>query len=301
MHGLENVRKRRTDALTQVGWDQLEAMLASYYSGQGFRVDHVGTGGTGARFDGGIDLKLYKDDGYIVVQCKHWNAKQVTHNAVHELLGIMVTQSATGAILVTSGEFSRAAIMAASRQGHVQLVDGDELREMLGPLLEAAASMSTPSRDNTSVGGDLTARVGGRLPGNAEDRIHGRRPGPSRRGVIGHAMDAGLGIVLVKLVVGVIILLVMTHQFQSVVRELLPTRHSAGSAPSTVADARKALRVPTRGGSGPVVVDRFSGTTVADAPADRPADQPPAADELRESKRQADAAMRTLERSTPEM
>jgi len=57
----------------------------------------------GSRYDGGIDLKLRRGDEYVVVQCKHWNAKQVPHNDVHQLLGVMLSESATGAIFVTSG------------------------------------------------------------------------------------------------------------------------------------------------------------------------------------------------------
>ena len=119
MYGLKNVRNRRTDSLSRVAWDQLESLLAIYYRNQGYRVDHVGTGATCARFDGGIDLKLHKDDQYIVVQCKHWNAKQVPHNDVHQLLGIMVNEGATGGIHVSSGEFTAAARQAASKHGHV--------------------------------------------------------------------------------------------------------------------------------------------------------------------------------------
>jgi restriction system protein len=144
MTGLKNVRNRRDDALTRVGWDQLETMLADYYRGQGWSVDHVGTGGSRTRFDGGIDLKLRKDNEYVLVQCKHWNAKQVTHNAVHELLGIKVNENATGAIVITSGEFTQAAREAATRQGHVQLIDGDALRTMLGPQLDVLAPTLPP-------------------------------------------------------------------------------------------------------------------------------------------------------------
>ncbi|WP_176943722.1 restriction endonuclease [Pseudoxanthomonas sp. CF125] len=144
MTGLKNVRNRRDDALARVGWDQLETMLADYYRGQGWNVDHVGTGGSRTRFDGGIDLKLRKDNEYVLVQCKHWNAKQVTHNAVHELLGIKVNENATGAIVITSGEFTQAAREAATRQGHIQLVDGDSLRAMLGPQLDVLASTQPP-------------------------------------------------------------------------------------------------------------------------------------------------------------
>jgi len=144
MNGLKNVRNRRDDALTRVGWDRLEAMLADYYRAQDWSVDHVGTGASRARFDGGIDLKLRKDGEYVLVQCKHWNAKQVTHNAVHELLGIKTNENATGAIVVTSGEFTQAAKQAAARQNHVQLIDGDALRVMLGPQLDAITATEPP-------------------------------------------------------------------------------------------------------------------------------------------------------------
>jgi restriction system protein len=153
MSGLKNVRQRRNDALSRIGWDELERVLAAYYRDVGWWVEHAGTGGTGAKTDGGVDLRLRRNDEVVLVQCKHWNAKQVPHNAVHELLGVMVNEGATGAILVSSGEFTRAAIEAAQRQGKVKLIDGDALRAMLGTLPEtaepgdpfAAASASTPA------------------------------------------------------------------------------------------------------------------------------------------------------------
>ena len=132
MQGLKNVRHRRTDALTQVRWDQLESLLAGYYREQGYTVDHCGTGATSSRFDGGIDLKLRKDEAYILVQCKHWNAKQVPHNAVHELMGLMVNEGATGAILVTSGV---GGAMVASADPRGVAMDGGVPRDaiLLGP------------------------------------------------------------------------------------------------------------------------------------------------------------------------
>jgi hypothetical protein len=68
MNGLKNVRTRHHDALSRVDWRKLEVLLADYYRRQGYDVDHTGTGGTGARFDGGIDLKLRKDDELILVE-----------------------------------------------------------------------------------------------------------------------------------------------------------------------------------------------------------------------------------------
>lgn len=145
MSGLKNVGQRHDDALSRIGWAELEQLLVAYYREVGWWVEHVGTGGTGARFDGGVDLRIRRDAEYVLVQCKHWNAKQVPHNAVHELLGVMVNEGATGAILVSSGEFTRAAIDAAQRHGHVTLIDGAALRTMLGPLPEPESSTQAPA------------------------------------------------------------------------------------------------------------------------------------------------------------
>jgi restriction system protein len=135
----KSVTHRFTDALSQLSWQDFECLLATYYAGQGYRVEHVGTGGSKTQYDGGIDLKLHRGDEYVVVQCKHWNVGKVTHNAIHELLGVMLTQRATGAIVVTSGEFTQAAKAAASAEPRVHLIDGATLRAMLGPLLPTHA------------------------------------------------------------------------------------------------------------------------------------------------------------------
>lgn len=132
MSRLKNVRTRHDDALSRIGWEEFERVLAAHYRDVGWWVEHVGTGGTSATFDGGVDLRLRRDAQVVLVQCKHWNAKQVTHNAVHELLGILVTEGATGAILITSGEFTDAAIAAAQRTDKLKLIDGRGVRDMLG-------------------------------------------------------------------------------------------------------------------------------------------------------------------------
>ncbi len=300
MVGLKNVRNRRTDALTQVGWDQLETMLAVYYRGQGYRVDHVGTGATGARFDGGIDLKLFRDDAYIVVQCKHWNAKQVTHNAVHELLGVMVTQGATGAILATSGEFSRYAIEAATKQGHVQLVDGDDLRMMLGSLPERGSGEAWANAGTHAATDVVDSNKADRIAAAADERL--RRRGPVARrehGTFGSAMDAGLGLVLLKLLVGLFIVLILTSGLKSVLR---PFQKALGGD-AAKAQPRNVLPVPQQT-PGTAVLQSMrpaSGTTEVDHQPDMPEYHTPSEAEIRDSKRKADEAIRILEANTPEM
>lgn len=142
MYGLKNVRNRRDDALSRVSWQDFERLLADYYQQQGYRVDHVGTGKAGSRFDGGIDLKLFRGDEYLLVQCKRWNKQQVPHNVVHELLGVMLTEQATGIVVVTSGEFTDAAKAAAAKRGDVRLIDGETLRHMVGVVPEPEPNWS---------------------------------------------------------------------------------------------------------------------------------------------------------------
>lgn len=194
MSGLKKVRRRYRDALSRLRWDQLESLLAAHYRDRGYTVDHCGTGAGGRRFDGGVDLRLRRGGEVVLVQCKHWNARQVPHNAVHELLGVMVNEGASGAVLVTSGEFTGAARHAATRHGHVQLVDGTTLRTMLGPLPEpASAVFDTLALSATREAGRISAAVareaGERLWfGGGGSRVALRE---THGGGVGHEPDGG--------------------------------------------------------------------------------------------------------------
>ena len=199
MRGLKRVSARRSDALTDVGWEQLEVLFATHYRAHGWAVEHCGTGGTGARFDGGIDLKLRRVDAYLLVQVKHWNALKVPHNDVHQLLGLMVNESATGAVLITSGEFTRAAVEAAARHGHVQLVDGTELRAMLGDV-----QLPTTADVGSALVDELVRTMSSSATTNKPRSVHsrGRARGPLFGGLArrraGRCCDlchAGLGVV----------------------------------------------------------------------------------------------------------
>lgn len=262
MSGLKNVRERRDDALSRIGWDELERVLAAYYRDVGWWVEHIGTGGTGAKTDGGVDLRLRRDDEVVLVQCKHWNAKQVPHNAVHELLGVMVNEGATGAILITSGEFTRAAIDAANRQGKVKLIDGDALRAMLGTLPE------TPTPGDPFVG--LSVRT---ATPHAAHRPHPRpRPAQGRPWLWLIALAAAIGFLLI-------------------VRAMLA--RTADTAIEPPADPPRAV-TPT------IVIHAPVPVAAPDAPSPPPPRAQTEA-EIRESQRKADEAMKLIEDTTPEM
>lgn len=325
--GLKFVRNRRDDALSRIGWDQLETLLAEHYQREGYAVEHVGTGGSGRKFDGGIDLKLRKGDEYILVQSKHWNAMQVPHNAVHELLGVMVNEGATGAILVTSGEFTRAAIEAATRQGHVQMIDGDDLRAMLGPLPEpepdpdarwrrgASMVLSKPAAQTHAR--TLLDHAAERLIVAAEDRIRGG----NRRGVSKTATAVGVALIA-KLAIAAFALLLFLwgiNTIFSTIRQIPLQQQARMQATRAAQSAQPQSPVPPRGAAASMpsqsvsdggsrldpnpcheLIDAQSGTYIDHCAQSVPAHKQTAA-EIRESQRKADEAMKVIEASTPDM
>lgn len=225
---LKRVRERRDDALAGEGWARVEQLLADYYRGEGYAVEHCGTGGRAARFDGGVDLRLRRDGETIVVQCLHWNAYQVPHNDVHQLLGIMVNEQATGAILVTSGEFTRAAIEAATRHGHVQLVDGDDLRRMLGPRFGQAGAWAGEGADRkrSAASGSFGAWAAERLVSAAEDRVRGG--GKRRKGsVVAAGAWEGLAVIVIKSVMLLVLVYLASQFLQRAVSSIAPPQQRA--------------------------------------------------------------------------
>jgi hypothetical protein len=143
---MRSVRHRHDDALSQVSWGAFENLVADHFRAQGYRVEHVRPPGDHAHHDSGIDLKLFRDQEIIAVQCKHWNSFQVPHHDVHQLIRVMPIASATGAIVITSGEFTAEAIEAAAKFRHVRLIDGKTIRAMLGPI-EATLEKQAPQAE----------------------------------------------------------------------------------------------------------------------------------------------------------
>lgn len=295
MGGLKNVRDRYSDAMSRVSWDRFEHLLADHYRQQGYQVDHCGTAATGTRFDGGIDLKLRRGEEFILVQCKHWNAKQVPHNDVHQLLGLMVNEGATGAILVTSGEFTAAAQHAAGRLGHVQLIDGAALRAMVGPIAEPVAPALLGDRATQVVN-----HVGERLLSTAEDRIRyggggrsrDRRGSAARTGVQAVLVSAALKVVLF-IAFALFVVAIARATLESVLRTITPPSPRAAPVAAPPAPVSDPLRA-----SAPIDTYRSPNSVVEPTSTPPPA---PTAAEIRKSQRKADEAMRVIEQSTPEM
>ncbi len=109
-----------------LSWQDFEFLLSEWFKKQGYSTELTGGGGA----DGGIDIKLHKDNQLYLVQCKHYKAWKVPVNVVRELYGVMTAEKATGGFIVTSGRFTNEAY--AFVQGkEIELVDGPKLEEIL--------------------------------------------------------------------------------------------------------------------------------------------------------------------------
>lgn len=270
MHRYKPVKHRFSDALTRLSWQDFERLVAAYYAGQGYRVEHVGTGESGTQFDGGIDLKLYRADQYLIVQCKHWNAAQVTHNAVHELLGVMLTERATGAVVVTSGEFTSAAREAADKATHIQLVDGAAFRQMAGPLI---ATFAPNQQDDANFGEPgISARTSSSSASYRTRRVrHSRKRNP-------------LPGVAFAIIAGLVALYVVRHAMTNYARNIAPSPTSVTAPVLPIVQAS-----PPAAPSPPMQAPSFQpGVPTTDA-------------EVQEWKRKHAESMKIIEKTTREM
>ena len=150
------------DALSQVSWQDFEVLVANYYRDQGFDVMHCGNGTMGVRGGGGVDLRMRRGDRLVLVQCRHESIHPVDAAAIERLLAVRDEDGAAEAIVVASGEFSADARRAAA-EGGATLVDGVELRELLGgdrleklPPPRVAHALDSQHRGSRIVVKDLT-------------------------------------------------------------------------------------------------------------------------------------------------
>lgn len=163
------VRHRYEDALSRLSWHDFHERIAGYFANAGYDVESTEAG---AHADRGADLVLRRGDETLIATCRHWTAFQVPHADVHRLIGQMPGAGATGAIMITSGEFTRQAVDAAARFRHVRLVDGRALRALLGPI-EDVASRSFLPLHTASAWAPVSTPVG-QAHGPAPSRSAGR-------------------------------------------------------------------------------------------------------------------------------
>ena len=241
--------------------------------------EHCGTGGSRADFDGGIDLKLRRGREYLLVQCRRENAFQVPHNPVHQLIGTIVTEHASGAIFINTGEYTAHARRKAAECPQLQLIDGDQARGMLDPLLETGA-WSVPSLQDSA--GDTEAMD------RASDARHRGAPYRTPR----KKRSSGFPETAIRLAAGLVFMVMLVECGPGL---LLPRSENA---PAT------ATRVPPLSVQAPVPAPTAaaeSSMPTPGAPAARNEISRPMSDaQLREGRRRNDESMRVPAQSTPE-
>jgi restriction system protein len=106
------------DPFSVLSWHDFELLVGQYFRELGYSVAETSFGA-----DGGVDLRVKDGAETYLVQCKLWKASKVPVTVVRELYGVMMAEGASGAIVVTSGEFTPDAKGFAAGKSIV-LVDG---------------------------------------------------------------------------------------------------------------------------------------------------------------------------------
>jgi restriction system protein len=133
-------------ALNDMSWREFEALASEAFRLQGFQVEETG----GARADGGVDLRVRRNNELHLVQCKQWRAFKVGVDVIRELYGVMAAQGATGGFVVTSGQFTAEA-RAFAEGRNVRLIDGAKLFGMLQQARQSLAHARTATSSAPAV------------------------------------------------------------------------------------------------------------------------------------------------------
>ena len=127
------------NSIRDLSWQEFEYLVGEAYRRQGYIVEETGS----AAGDGGIDLAMSKRGQRVLVQCKQWRTRRVGVKPVRELFGVMVSESADRAILVTCGSFTREAMNFAKGKP-LDLVGGTELWELVKSVKKGDAVTNPP-------------------------------------------------------------------------------------------------------------------------------------------------------------
>lgn len=109
-------------SLQNLSWKEFEWLVGEVYRKQGYTVEEFLGGGA----DGGIDLILRKNGGTWLVQCKQWRTQAVGAPTIREIFGLVAHHRANGAIVITSGRFTREAHAFAEGK-MLELIDSPKL------------------------------------------------------------------------------------------------------------------------------------------------------------------------------
>jgi len=130
---VEAARRRHlvewTTDLRLLNAEEFEWLVGETFAREGWTVRETGRQGAP---DGNIDLKLARDGGRLVVQCKRWTASQVGVDEIREFGGTLLREGLGGSngLFVTLSDFNAAALNEGKALG-IRLMNGRELYERM--------------------------------------------------------------------------------------------------------------------------------------------------------------------------
>jgi restriction system protein len=123
------------ELIRDIEWKRFEDVCQQFYESKGIRSETTALGP-----DGGIDIRLFRDDSgkaTSIVQGKAWGERFVGVKPVRELLGVMTHEKIVKAFFMTSGKYSDEAKDFA-KANRITLIDGEMFLMMINRLPEPA-------------------------------------------------------------------------------------------------------------------------------------------------------------------
>ena len=114
---------------SDIEWRRFEAVCETLFAQAGFDAQTQSHGA-----DGGVDIWLYSRNAEgpaAVVQCKHWNGRQVGVKQVREFYGVMASHQLTRGTYATTSAFTDDALRFAKQNG-INAMDGSALLALIG-------------------------------------------------------------------------------------------------------------------------------------------------------------------------
>lgn len=156
-HGRLLDSQKNQNTIDQLSWREFERVLQEAFRRQGYLSVETASGP-----DGGYDIALRKDGKRYLVQCKHWNSRNVDVKVARELWGVIAASGAAGGFVVTSGGFTADA-RSFAKTVNLELIDGNVLKRMIAavrkkPTQKVELTLFT-SPSCPKCGGEMIQRV----------------------------------------------------------------------------------------------------------------------------------------------
>ena len=139
------------DSIKALGWKEFEELVAEAYRRQGFRVIENCFGP-----DGGVDVKLIKDNQTILMQCKQWRSKNVGVAVIREMFGVLTAENASKVVIICCGGFTRDASSFAEGKP-IELIGGVELLSIVKDVQNNSNPNKEATKSKTSL--ELTSHI----------------------------------------------------------------------------------------------------------------------------------------------